>query len=65
VAGVHIEGGRSAVWSIPGAVVVDGADGAIGADGAELKKIRANRAIRANGADTGNLARNDGAEEAS
>ena len=64
-AGVHIEGGRTAVWSIPGAVVVDGVDGAIGADGAELEKIEDNRAIRANAPDTGRLARNDGADETS
>jgi hypothetical protein len=57
VAGVHIEGGRKSVWSIPGAVVV------VGADGAELEKIDDNRAIRANATDTGNLAPNAGADD--
>jgi hypothetical protein len=59
VAGVHIEGGRHSVWSLPGAVDINVADGAIGADGAEVQKIGA---IGDNDDDTGSLAPKGGAD---
>ena len=61
VAGVHIEGGRHSVWSLPDVVDVEVVVDAIVAD--DVEKIGDNRAIGDSATGTGKLAPNGGADD--